>query len=79
MAKMVPVHELQPAFDNAIRHIHNRLSQARPRRHLSSMGQVANEFKAEFDCYALWDQNWAWETVGFKDDEQHMMFVLKWS
>ena len=78
MAKIVPVQELQPAFDNAMAYLHRKLAHQYPTDTIS-MGKAANYFREEFDCYALWDQTWSWDVVGFKNDEQHMMFVLKWS
>lgn len=75
MAKLVPVQDLQPAFNNAIAYLNREMRQ----NEIVSMGQLANRFKEEFDCYAMWDQAWNWDVVGFKNDEQHMMFVLKWS
>lgn len=78
MAKLVPVSELQPAFSNAMDYLYRKLSQGHPNE-VFAMGKTANRFKEEFDCYAMWDQDWNWDVVGFKNDEQHVMFVLKWS
>lgn len=78
MAKLVPVADLQPAFSNAMDHLHRKLMHSHPHETIT-MGVAANHFKEEFDCYAMWDQAWNWDVVGFKNDEQHLMFVLKWS
>lgn len=78
MSKLVPVQELQPAFDNAVEYLHRKLAHAYPSE-LMTVGNFARHFKEEFDCYALWDSNFNWDVVGFQNEEQHMMFVLKWS
>ena len=45
MAKLVPVQDLQPAFNNAIAYLNREMRQ----NEIVSMGQLANRFKEEFD------------------------------
>lgn len=78
MAKMVKIPDLQPAFDNASRHLYNRMRQTYSNERIT-MGNTANAWKELYDCYLLWDSNWNWDVVGFKDEQQELMFRLKWS
>jgi hypothetical protein len=78
MAKIVPVEELQPAFKNAMAHLHHECARRHPNEAIT-IGSTINYFKEEFDCYLFHGNNFDWESVGFKNDEQQLMFMLKWS
>ena len=74
MTKIVPVDQLQPAFDNALltlqrTHIHE----------CRTVGSLVRAWKEHYDCYLLHDQFYVWESVGFKDEHQLTWFLLKWS
>ena len=72
MAKIVPIEELQPAFENAM---WNMLRET----DANSVSEVIKEWHKTYNCYLLHDSDFNWESVGFKNDEQELMFVLKWS
>lgn len=72
MAIIIPVDQLQPAFRNALDHLYGN-------GQLSTVGQTVREWRTHFDCYLLHDKEWNWEAVGFKNEQQHTMFILKWS
>ena len=78
MAKIVPVEELQPAFKNAMVHLYHECARRHPTETIS-IGSTIRHFKEEFDCYLFHDKNFDWESVGFKNDEHQLMFLLKWS
>lgn len=78
MAKIVPVIELQPAFDNAMDYLHNRMQQTYSSDKIT-VGNTIKEFKQEFDCYLMLNKDWDWDVVGFKDEKQMSWFILKWS
>lgn len=75
---MVSVDQLQPAFDNAMVHLYLKMKKTYSPDRIT-VGNTVREFKQEFDCYLIHGKDWEWDIVGFKNDEQHMMFVLKWS
>lgn len=78
MAKIVPINQLQPAFDNAMDHLYSRMKQTHSSDRIT-VGNTMNEFKQEFGCYLMHGQDWEWDVVGFKDEEQMTWFMLKWS
>lgn len=78
MAKIVPIEQLQPAFRHAMQHLYRECVHRRPAE-IISVGSTIRHFKEEFDCYLFHGQNFDWESVGFKDEEQQLMFMLKWS
>ena len=78
MAKLVPVEQLQPAFKHAMQHLYHQCVRMRPNE-IISIGSTARHFKEEFDCYLIHGKDFDWESVGFKNDKQHLMFMLKWS
>ena len=78
MAKIVPINQLQPAFDNAMVHLHLKMKQTYSSDRIT-VGNTINEFKKEFDCYVLLGKDWEWDVVGFKDEQQMSWFILKWS
>lgn len=78
MARMVSVDQLQPAFDNAMDHLYRRMSETFSSDRIT-VGATVREFNKEFDCYLMHDSDFEWDVVGFKNDEQQLMFMLKWS
>ena len=78
MAKLIPVNQLQPAFDNAMDHLYRVMKQTYSSDRIT-VGATMNEFKKEFNCYLMHGQDWEWDVVGFKDEEQFTWFMLKWS
>lgn len=78
MSRIVSIDELQPAFDNAMDHLYRRMGETFSKDRIT-VGETVRFFNREFDCYLMHDSNWDWDVVGFKNDEQHLMFVLKWS
>ena len=78
MAKMVPVDQLYPAFDNAMVHLYLKMKQTYSSDKIT-VGNTLKEFKQEFDCYLMHGQDWEWDAVGFKNEEQLSWFILKWS
>lgn len=78
MAKLVPVNKLQPAFDNAMDHLYLKMKQTYSSDRIT-VGNTMNEFKQEFGCYLMHGQDWEWDVVGFKNEEQMTWFMLKWS
>lgn len=78
MAKLVPVNQLQPAFDNAMDYLYARMKQTYSYERIT-VGATIKEFKQEFDCYLMHGQDWEWDVVGFKDEQQLSWFMLKWS
>ncbi len=73
MAKIVPVEELQPAFEHAMTNI------MRSDDKTHTIGHMMAAWKKHYDCYLLHDKEFGWESVGFKNEEQQLMFMLKWS
>ena len=61
-----------PAFKNAIKWLHEH-------RDVSSVGDVINAFKTEFNGYVFLDNNWDWETFTFANDKDATMFVMRFS
>ena len=78
MAKLVSVNQLQPAFDNAMDYLYARMKQTYSSDRIT-VGATIKEFKQEFDCYLMHGQDWEWDVVGFKDEQQLSWFMLKWS
>jgi hypothetical protein len=78
MAKIVPIEELQPAFKHAMDHLYHQCVRIRPNEPIS-IGSTIRYFQEEFDCYLMHDTMYNWESVGFKNEEQQLMFMLKWS
>lgn len=72
MAKIVPINQLQPAFQNAMDHLLRETE-------IVSVAEVLREWNKHFNCYLLHDSDFVWESVGFKDEEQISWFMLKWS
>jgi hypothetical protein len=72
MATIVPVSQLQPAFDNAM----DQLIRAAD---VKTVGDALRKWKEHYDCYLIHDSDFVWESVGFKDEEQLSWFMLKWS
>lgn len=72
MATIVPVNQLQPAFKHALDHLYNE-------HRMVTVSEAVRKWKEHYDCYLFHSKDWAWESVGFKNEEQQLMFILKWS
>lgn len=72
MAIIIPVNQLQPAFQNAMNHLYGEAQ-------VKTVGEAVREWRKHFDCYLLHDADFVWESVGFKDERQMSWFLLKWS
>ena len=74
MAVIIPIEQLEPAFNNAMEELRHQY-----RSEVVTVGSAARKWKEHYDCYLFHDALFNWESIGFKDNEQHAWFVLKWS
>ena len=72
MAMMISVGDLEPAFRNAM---NNLLIN----HEVDTVGKMCRVWKEVYDCYLLHDSDLVWDVVGFKDEKQATLFVLKWT
>ena len=73
MAKIVPVKELEPAFSNAMRAL---ISECGP--DIMTMANTMAQWQKHYNSYILHDENFGWEVVAFKSEQDQVMFMLKW-
>lgn len=73
MAKIVSVAQLQPAFDNAMRAL---ITECGP--DIMSVGNTMTQWKQHYNSYILHDENFGWDVVAFKSEQDQIMFMLKW-
>lgn len=73
MAKIVPVKELEPAFSNAMRAL---IAECGP--DIMTMSNTMNFWTNKYGSYILHDENFGWEVVAFKSEQDQVMFMLKW-
>ena len=70
---MVKIRDMQPAFTNAMRAL---IANCEPS--VMSMAHTMNVWKDNYDSYILHDENFNWEAVAFKTEQDQVMFMLKW-
>lgn len=73
MAKIVPVKELQPAFKNAMTALLNDHGVA-----IMTVANTMNFWTNKYGSYLLHDDQFGWEVVAFKSEQDQIMFMLKW-
>ena len=60
------------AFKNALSFLHKE-------KDVSTVGDIINAFKSEFNGYVFLDNNWDWECYMFANDRDATMFIMRFS
>lgn len=74
MAKIVPVKDLQPAFNRAMLALFDQAG-----AESWTMAHAMNAWKEAYDSYVFHDHEWGWTVVAFNSEQDQIMFMLKWS